>query len=131
MGTFGGHVLPGSFFIVMSVWWTLSIFYVHFKSLKEKTRFRSSMTFPFLCLPRRLNKWPLETALKLLMVCIGLSVEIHSGIRNEKIKSLHDGQHATMYFFYGVASVMDLLYYYEAPIPKDLDYVSFIIAIGV
>ncbi|XP_061169523.1 transmembrane protein 45B-like [Saccostrea echinata] len=131
MGSFAGHALPGSFFIIMSLWWIICIFNRYFKSLKRNTRFKSSVIFPFLCCPGRLKEWPLEAMLKLLMVSVGFSLEIYTGTSDGKFTALGNGQHATMFFFFGITAVIDLLLFYEVPLPKDLDYVSNIIAIGI
>lgn len=131
MGSFAGHALPGSFFIVMSVWWIISIFTRYFKALKRDTRFKSSVTFPFLCCPGRLRNWPLEAMVKLFMVSVGFSLEIYTGTSDGKFTALGNGQHATMFFFFGITAVIDLLLFFDVPLPKDLDYVSNILAIGV
>jgi hypothetical protein len=73
----------------------------------------------------------MEAALKLFMVSVGFSLEIYTGISDEKFTALGNGQHATMFFFFGIASVIDLLLYFEAPLPKDIDYVANIFAIGI
>lgn len=131
MGTFGGHALPGSFFIIFAVWWTVSIYNIYFKSLKRSTRFKSTMNFPFLCCPGRVKNWPLEPIVQLFFVTIGFSLEIYTGARNGKFFVLGNGQHATMFFFFGINAVIDLLLFYGVQIPKNLDYVSMIIALGI
>ncbi|KAK3104435.1 hypothetical protein FSP39_001977 [Pinctada imbricata] len=132
MGTFGGHALPGSFFILFAVWWTVQMFHRYFLSLRRNTRFRSTVTFPCTCLCGKFRDWPIEAVIKLIFVSLGFSLEIITGSRHGKFVILGNGQHATMFFFFGMSGCIDLLLYFKAPsIPKNLDYVVTLLALGV
>lgn len=59
-------------------------------------------------------------------------MEIYTGINSDgQFTALGNGQHATMFFFFGMTGIMDLLLYFKAPVPKDIDYVSMWLALLV
>ena len=131
MGTFGGHALPGSFFIAFALWWTVQMFIRYFISLRRNTRFKSTVTYPCSCLCGKLKEWPIESIVKLLFVSLGFTLEIITGMRGWEFKILGNAQHATMFFFFGLSGVMDLFAYFKSPLPKDLDYIIVALALGV
>ncbi|KAL5010582.1 hypothetical protein ScPMuIL_012887 [Solemya velum] len=131
MGTFGGHALPGSFFILFSLWWTVQIFHRYFSSLKMGVRFTSSATFPCSCLCGRAAKWPIEAFLKIVLVTLGLSLEIYTGTHGSQFVALGNAQHATMFFFFGLTGIFDMLVYFKMPLPPDMDYVMMVLALMV
>ncbi|KAK3103415.1 hypothetical protein FSP39_019039 [Pinctada imbricata] len=132
MGTFGGHALPGSFFIIFALWWTIQMFYQHFLSIRRKSQFRSTVTYPPSCLCGKVRKWPIEAIVKLVFVLVGFSLEIITGSINGKFFVLGNGQHATMFFFFGMSAGIDLLLHYKVScIPKDLDYIALLLAVSI
>ena len=131
MGNFGGHALPGSFFIAFALWWTVQMFNRYFISLQRNTRFKSTVTYPCSCLCGKLKEWPIESLVKIFFVTIGFTLEIITGTSDGKFTALGNGQHATMFFFFGLSGVLDLLLYFKAPLPKDVDYVINLLAVGV
>ncbi|KAK3097878.1 hypothetical protein FSP39_014077 [Pinctada imbricata] len=131
MGSFGGHALPGSFFILFALWWTVQMFNRYFQSLRRNTRFRSSVTYPCTCLCGKLQEWPIEAVVKLFFVSLGFTMEIITGSSDGKFTALGNGQHATMFFFFGLSGCIDLLLYFRAPLPKDLDYIITLLSVGI
>lgn len=133
MGNFGGHALPGSFFIVFSLWWTIQMFNRYYASLRKNTKFTSTPTYPCTCLCGRFKDFPIESIGKILLVVVGLSLEIYTGYNFSvhKFTTPGNAQHATMFFFFGMSGAIDFLVYLKAPIPKDLDYVIVLIALSV
>jgi hypothetical protein len=50
MGSFGGHALPGSFFIIVGLYWTVQFYRKLFKSMRKGgTPFYATVTFPCDC----------------------------------------------------------------------------------
>ncbi|XP_033740157.1 transmembrane protein 45B-like [Pecten maximus] len=131
MGNFGGHALPGSFFILFALWWTVQMFHRYYNCRQRNTRFVSTPTYPCTCLCGKLAEWPLEPVVKIFFVTIGFCLEIYTGFSDGKFTALGNGQHATMFFFFGLTGVIDLLLYFRAPVPKDLDYASMWLALLV
>ncbi|XP_021378972.1 transmembrane protein 45B-like [Mizuhopecten yessoensis] len=130
MGNFEGHALPGSFFIVFALWWTVQIFHRYFTCRQKRLQFTSTPTYSCECLCGRAKAWPLESLIKLFFVGVGFSLEIYTGFKNGHIIP-ENAQHATMFFFFGLTGVMDLLLYFRFPVLRDLDYVSMIFAVVV
>ena len=132
MGTFGGHALPGSFFILFAVWWTINIFRCYYQSLlKNGSPYRNSATFPCLCLCGRLAGWELEGFLKIFFALVGFLGEVITGTSNGKFVHLGNGQHATMFFFFGMTGVIDLLLHHKVPLPQFTNYISMALALIV
>ncbi|KAK3102608.1 hypothetical protein FSP39_012617 [Pinctada imbricata] len=132
MGSFGGHVLAGSFFIFFAIWWTVQMFHRHLISLRRKIPFRSTVTYPCTCLCGKLQEWPIEGFLKFAFTFLGGLLEVITGTSNGKFVVLVNGQHATSYFFYALSGLFDLLMYYRVSwIPDDLDWIISLVAVGV
>ena len=88
MGTLGGHLLPGSFFILFGVWWSFitSIRFVQSKMkspFKKNSRigYKGTVTMPCICMPcGNLRRAPIESWLKIIFGSIGLAGEIITGV---------------------------------------------------
>ena len=131
MGTFLGHALPGIFYIGFSIWWTVQAFVRYFASRRGHVRYKSASMYPCQCLCGRYKEWPLEGLLKIFFSSFGICMEIFTGFKNHKFVYYGNAQHATMFFFYGMTGVVDILLYLKLPLPKDLDYVVWLLAIFV
>lgn len=49
-------------------------------------------------------------------------------MENGEFVVMGNGQHATMFFAFGLSGVLELLTYFKAPLPPDIDYISIILA---
>ncbi|XP_064615521.1 transmembrane protein 45B-like [Liolophura sinensis] len=129
MGSFGGHALPGSFFIVYAFFLTTCAYVKFLQSSKGDTRFKSfaSFYFPY----GKLQRFPLEGLLKVLLTTIALSIEIYTGFNNGKFVAMGNAQHATMFAYFGFNGVIDLLQHFKAPLPRDTEYVTLAMAFMV
>lgn len=85
MGTFVGHVLPGSFFISFAIWWsfTTTLRYLESRkiSLKHKTpviKYKSSVAMS--CGSTWIKFIPLDSGIKLLATTFGMVSEIYGGL---------------------------------------------------
>lgn len=130
MGNFGGHALPGSFFIVFALWWGVQMFHRYYTAKKRNSKFTSSAIFKCSCLCGKFKDWPIEAYVKLFFVSVGFFLEIYTGFSKEwRFVNLGNGQHATMFFFFGFTGVIDILMYYKCPLPPDMDYISIAMAV--
>lgn len=121
MGNFGGHALPGSFFIIFSLWWTWQAFRRYHHSKQKNLPFQSSVTFHADCLPRcKSLQW--EGILKVFFTSVGLAIEIITAYKDGHFVHIGNGQHATMFFFFGLSGVVDILMHHGAPLPQNTDY---------
>jgi hypothetical protein len=113
MGSFGGHAVLGSFFIFAGVWWLIKMLRRYFSCQNNNSIFVSSATFT-------MKGFPIEPTFKFIFVSIGLVLEV--GI-SENVS------HSTMYFFYGLTGIVDLMIFFNFKLPEDLDYVSLCVAV--
>jgi hypothetical protein len=92
MGTFAGHLLPGTFFAVFAIWWSFmtALSYVQeknnkkHKNRKNMLRIKNGSTMTCICCPYPLQRLPLESFVKLIFTTIGILGEVITGI------SIHD-----------------------------------------
>ena len=125
MGSFGGHALPGSFFLIFAVWWTIRIFQRYYQSLRKGSKpYYNTLTFPCGCLCGGLKTWELEGFLKIFFTAVGFAGEVITAHNNGKFTYLGNGQHATMFFFFGMSGLIDILVHYRAPLPKGIEYLA-------
>ena len=76
MGSFIGHVVPGTFFGLFGLWWTWAVFHRYFMCQKvalangdrKNARWRNTISFNSSCCP----KVPIEGILKIVAVIIGM-----------------------------------------------------------
>ena len=93
MGSLGGHLIPGSFFIMFGIWWGFitAIRYTQskLKSPLKKGKligYHTSVTMPCICLPgRRLKRAPIESFLKVILVSIALFIEAYTGFYHYEV----------------------------------------------
>lgn len=87
MGSLGGHLLPGSFFIIFGIWWSF-VTAIRFLQSKIKSPFKknslvgymSTATMPCICLPcGSLRRAPFESYLKLFFTFVGVLIEFIFG----------------------------------------------------
>jgi hypothetical protein len=124
MGNFGGHALPGSFFIIFAIWWTVQIYRRHFRSQqKGGLPFKASVTYPCDCLCGKIRNLEWEGMLKVFFTLVGGGLEIFTAFKDGQFTHFGNGQHATMFFFFGLSGVIDILVHHKAPLPKDVEYV--------
>ena len=132
MGSFTGHALPGSCFILFSLWWIVSIFQRYFSSKCDPSvaKYKNTATFS----SQRWPDIPVEAYFKLLAAVSGIIVETVTGFEwvdgSWKFANLiPNGHHLMMYSFYGLNAVADLMKFHKVPfLPKDIEYVSASIA---
>lgn len=133
MGTFAGHASPGSFFVVFALWWTFQMFHRYYTCLRRNSQFTSTVTYPCSCCCVRFKDFPVESIVKIFLVVVGFTSEIYTGynFHVHRFTTPGNAQHATMFFFFGMSGILDILVYFKSPIPKDLDYVIVLLSLGV
>ncbi|BDA48314.1 Transmembrane protein 45B [Coccomyxa sp. Obi] len=116
-GTWPGHVLPGSFFLIWSSWWLFSTFRLQLQATRQAP-FRSCAWFPFSWGVRG-KQLPLEPILKVLLPFLGINAELwagHTSYRNLyaadgrfETGNLQDWQHSAMYAAFLISGLVDLI----------------------
>ncbi|XP_070000043.1 transmembrane protein 45B [Penaeus vannamei] len=136
MGSFVGHAVPGTFFFFFGMWFTYRMFQRYFLcqvaaagSGGEKCRSRYRNVSSFAC--PGCPSLPLEGVLKIVAVVVGMTGEFATAFDAGKFTHIGNAQHMTMFFFFGLNGVMDVLTHYRIPVPPDMDYVSAVLAFSM
>ena len=128
MGTFEGHLYPGLVFASLALWWTFQSLNRYFVSLRTNSRFKSSITYPCSCLCGKLQRFPLESIIKIVFLALHFSAEMYGVVRGCYYEC---GQHATMLFFFILGSCIEIMVYLKVPLPKDSEYLANILAVVI
>ncbi|NXG23661.1 TM45B protein, partial [Grallaria varia] len=131
MANFKGHALPGSFFLLFGLWWSVKYPLRYLSQAANKKSRR-------ICCFRRVDA--VEGATKIVFALIGMLAEqfvpdgphlhLYGGDRRDWVK-LMNWQHTTMYLFYGLSGVVDVLTYMSQAVPRGLDRLMLAVAVFV
>ncbi|XP_059166387.1 transmembrane protein 45B-like [Physella acuta] len=128
MGDLKGHALPGSLFLLYGLWWAFCSIRRFFLCRRAGSKYVSTVTFSCPCPCGPLAKLPVEGIVKVGLTTFGMLAEI---IFNLPVPSMGIIQHATMYFFFLVSGIVDIVMHYGAPLPPGTDYVAVALAFAV
>ncbi|XP_020488213.1 transmembrane protein 45A [Labrus bergylta] len=132
MGSFKGHALPGSFFLVAGIWWTVkhSLWYATRRNKNiGSTRLSSRAS------QRRLEV--IESSLILFFSVVGMLLEQFAAdgprlqlydFAEKHWEDLMNWQHATMYLFFGLAAMVSLIIHTTEAAPLALDRLMLAVA---
>ncbi|XP_061332111.1 LOW QUALITY PROTEIN: transmembrane protein 45B-like [Pezoporus flaviventris] len=131
MANFKGHALPGSFFLLFGLWWSVKY---PLQYLSQKVTKKSHRIYCF----QRVDA--IEGGLKIIFALIGMLAEqfvpdgphlyLYSGENRDWVK-LMNWQHTTMYLFYGLSGVVDVFTYLSPVVPRGLDRLMLSVAVFV
>ncbi|XP_053547473.1 transmembrane protein 45B-like [Bombina bombina] len=129
MANFKGHALPGSFFLLFGLWWSVK-YPLRYLNNKVKGNCRSNRCYQRLDL--------IEGILKALFALVGILAEqfVPDGphmhlITGDSWVKLMNWQHSTMYLFFGISGVVDILTYLPLKVPQGLDRLSLAVAVFI
>ncbi|XP_060643648.2 transmembrane protein 45B-like [Anolis sagrei] len=131
MANFKGHALPGSFFLLFGLWWPAKFALKHY-SMKRNKKGRAHRSFDHLEI--------IEGAVKVIFAVIGILGEqfvpdgphlyLYTRDPWSWVKMMN-WQHCTMYLFFVLSGVVDVLTYCPARLPLGLDRLMLAIALFV
>uniref|UniRef100_A0A8C3Y9B2 Transmembrane protein 45B n=1 Tax=Catharus ustulatus TaxID=91951 RepID=A0A8C3Y9B2_CATUS len=125
MANFKGHALPGSFFLLFGLWWSVKY---PLQYLSQKLNKKSHRTHYF---QRKLHALGCPAGmLAEQFVPDGPHLYLYSGEKRDWVK-LMNWQHSTMYLFYGLSGVVDVLTYMFQVVPQGLDRLMLSVAVFV
>ena len=130
MGTFGGHALPGGFFFVFGFWWTFQTYRRYFKTKRNRGNFRCTPTTKCDCLCGCARNYEIEGLVKVVLISFGMIGELVTGTRCESFCT-GNLQHMTMFFFFGLTGVVDLLVHHKVALPSGAQYAAILLALIV
>lgn len=129
MGSFVGHIVPGSFFISLALWWTFSIFKRYFQSAIHPNGKKYESTAFFSSSNSRIPTEPLFKCLVSLIGIIGGALAVFDSNTNYD-NIMKDLQHMLMFFFYFMNSISDFAVFYKIKhVPPKIDYIFALMAI--
>ncbi|XP_029434734.1 transmembrane protein 45A [Rhinatrema bivittatum] len=133
MANFKGHALPGSFFLLFGLWWSVK-FPLKYACKKNKKIFYLGSKAGF----QRVEI--IEGTVKAVFALIGMLAEQfvpdgpHLKLYNYETQGwdhLMNWQHSTMYLFYGLSGVVDVLTHATNAIPVAFDRLMLSIAVFI
>ncbi len=125
MGTFLGHIVPGTMFILIGLWWSLATSVRFTLSANRHSRYLASTSMPCFLLPfSKLQRAPVETYLKLFLFTVGIIGEAYTGLKTQPTRhfEIDNAQHITAYFIFFMAALVELLVQTKLQLPKRLDH---------
>ncbi|XP_005989884.1 transmembrane protein 45B [Latimeria chalumnae] len=131
MANFKGHALPGSFFLLFGLWWSMK-YPLRYFGKRKKSSSRLNANYQRLELIEGIVKavFALVGILAEQFVPDGPHLRLYSREDHYWVK-LMNWQHATMYFFYGLSGVVDVLTYSPLKIPLGLDRLMLSLAVFI
>ena len=124
MGTFLGHILPGLALFIYGLHLIIKSLRLYFTTRQRNSRFTSSASFPCNCLCGKLKELPMEGYIKIFFTLVMITAEIVTGHKDGQIVILSNLQHSSMYAFFGLNGLIDVLAHYKVSLPPDMDYAS-------
>ena len=130
MGSLGGHLVPGSIFIIIGLWWIYSAWLRYFICRQRRREFYVTSAFPCHCCGPRVAKLPIEAFFVLFGTSLGILIELIAGFNRvvdpiTKQVTYFEGannlQHFAMYFMFFLAAIIQILLHYNFPLPKHFD----------
>lgn len=120
-----GHALPGTIFIIGGIWWALNSLYLYFRSrTKNGQPYRARVYFGFQFFG--LENVCVDGIFIILVTAVGIVGELVTAFDHGEFEHLGNGQHMTMYFFFFLAGVCELLVHYKFMLPEGTE-----VAIGM
>ncbi|KAL7853918.1 hypothetical protein AOLI_G00207620 [Acnodon oligacanthus] len=130
MANFKGHALPGTFFLLFGLWWSVKYPMRH---IWQRRRHGSRQNLPLFF--KKIDL--IEGVLKTFFAFVGIMAEQfvpdgpHGQLYNGEWVKLMNWQHSTMYLFYGISGIADILSSSPLPVPAGLDRLSLSLALFV
>lgn len=104
----------GYIFISFVLWWMINLFNLFHLSISQENGrvFISTFTYLCFCFCGLLKNFEVEGFIKILTAVTGIVSEMTLAYSSGIFDNLENGQHATMYFFFGLSGFIDILAWY-------------------
>ncbi|KAJ7387160.1 Transmembrane protein 45B [Desmophyllum pertusum] len=151
MGSYAGHVLPGSFFVVFGLWWWFHALALIAKAQARLLRQRFSArrtaqnaadfelefeSTTWCKVPvAYIKRFPVEPCLKVIAASVGIIAELTKGEwslinKSGHFSHLNNFSHATMFGIFLLGAVVEILRFYSILfLPAAIDHVFLIIGV--
>jgi hypothetical protein len=133
MGSLGGHLVPGTIFIIIGLWWIYSTWLRYFVCRQRRKPFYVTTSFPLHCCGPRVARLPIESFFVIFGTSLGILIELIAGFNRvvdpqtghvSYFEGANNLQHFTMYFMFFLVGIIELLLHYDFPLPKYFDVVA-------
>lgn len=130
MANFKGHALPGSFFLLFGLWWSVKTPWR--QCCRQRCRLGGNKISPVV---KKIDL--IEGILKVFFAFVGIMAEQfvpdgpHAHLYNGGWVKLMNWQHSTMYLFYGISGIADILCATWRFAPQGLDRMALSLALFV
>ncbi|CAF1135038.1 unnamed protein product [Rotaria magnacalcarata] len=133
MGSLGGHLVPGSIFIILGLWWMYSSWLRYFICRQRRRPYYTSSAFPCHCFGLHVAKLPIESFFVLFGTTLGILIELIAGFnrvvdpetgRTSIYFGANNLQHFAMYGMFFLVALIQLLMHYNFPLPKHFDILA-------
>ncbi|CAL1543056.1 unnamed protein product [Lymnaea stagnalis] len=128
MGDLKGHAIPGSFFVLLGLWWAIGCLRTFLGARKNGDVFKASSTYGFTCFQGRISRLPIEGIVKIIVCTGGMLGEL---LAHLPVPPMGIVQHATMYLFFLLSGIVDVSLHYGLPLPHGADYISVALALVI
>ncbi|KAH9512310.1 Transmembrane protein 45B [Bulinus truncatus] len=128
MGDLKGHAIPGTFFIIYGTWWAIGCLWRYVSGRRSRETYVSTATYRMTCFSGAVSRLPLEPFIKVLLSASGILYELLTEL---PVPPPAIVQHATMYFFFLLSGIVDIIIHYGVHLPHGVDYVSMVLALTV
>ncbi|VDD82636.1 unnamed protein product [Mesocestoides corti] len=142
MGTFAGHALPGSFFLLFGIWSAIFQLKKYYRrrryelglSPRPEPAYKNQLTTPIRCCEGgcccRGKEFPLDSLLKAVCCLIGIIGEVYTGFKDGSFAHIGNAQHSTMYAMFMLSGILEMINFYRIiRLPKFSDYFFSFLAI--
>jgi hypothetical protein len=133
MGSLPGHLIPGTIFILLGLWWIYSTWFRYFICRQRRKSFYVTTSFPCHCCGPQVARLPIEAVFVIFGTLLGIFIELIAGINRTYDPVTHQSsffegdsnlQHFSMYLMFLLAGIIELLLHYNFPLPKYFDLVA-------
>jgi hypothetical protein len=128
-----GHLVPGTIFILLGLWWIYSTWFRYFICRQRRKPFYVTTSFPCHCCSPRIARLPIEASFIIFGTSLGILMELIYGFHRTYDPVTHHSsfyigegilQHVAMYLMFFLAGIIELLLHYNFPLPKYFDLVA-------
>jgi len=133
MGSLPGHVVPGTIFLLIGLWWIYSTWLRYFICRQRRKPFYVTSAFPCHCCSPLVARLPIEAFFVIFGTTVGILIELIAGFNRTYDPVTHQSsfnegannlQHFAMYFMFLIVGIVELLLHYNFPLPKHFDIVT-------
>lgn len=130
MGSLPGHLVPGSIFIILGLWWIYSTWLRYYVCRQRRRPFFTATFFPCHCCGPRAARLPMESFFVLFGTTLGILIELIAGVTRvvdpqtghvSYYEGANNLQHFAMYFMFFLVALVQILVHYNFPLPKEFE----------